>query len=220
MAHATHNAVIEIGGLSIQSSIIRTESAQLAAALTLPVAKAAVNWTAATSTITVADDDAIAAGDWADVFWYSSTSGWGCRYGCDVVSITPNGDNYDVTLANGSGDSLPTQYSYDTYGISPILAPCANVDLAFDGDQIKAAAAHINLGGHCLFKSFDGSGDQGAVHNRLLLPNEAWFYADEMGRTNPLAGDDVVNVVASNLSTTVEATFKLGILLDSDFIPS
>jgi len=215
MANATMSSVIQIGGLSIQSTLIRTEGAQQSAELTLPVAKESVTWTYGTQTVTVATQTYISAGQWADLFWYADGV-LQCRYGCDVVSVTPNGSNYEYVLANGSGTALPATPDDATV----YLAPCANVDMLFDGDQIKAIAAHCDKGGHCLFKSFDGSGDQGDVHNQLLLPNEAWFYADEMGLTNPLAGVDVVNVVASNLSTTVEATFKLGILLDSDFIPS
>lgn len=129
-----------------------------------------------------------------DVFW---TGGY--RYGMDAVV-----DGNDVTIDSGSGDNLPAE------GATVIVSQQVSVDFAVDGDNIDLIFAHSPARASLDFQDSVGT-SLSAVE---LTANQLWYYKADSGYANPLTGNAVATVKASN-GTTTAATLSLAATYDS-----
>jgi len=208
MPQATYSPSLQVGGVSIQKSVVRTGDHPNPYEITLPVAKALTSW--------VKTDSNTAAGNLAgghgyssgkfDVYWTSG--GGGRRYNVDGT-VTVNA----LALDGGSGDNFPA--SADT---TVVVTPQTTINTAIDGDSIQIIGLAQEVAdqsavskAHITFRDADGD----AITDIDLTANYPVVYDIAGGITNPFTGDPIVIAYASQSSTTYEATLKILSLEDS-----
>ena len=94
MATATNNSYINVGGLTIQSTVTRTASGQISHDVTLPAGKAGTLTTRTddnTGVATLGTGHGIVQNDVVDVYWAA-----GVRYGMDVTAVNGNAVTVDA----------------------------------------------------------------------------------------------------------------------------
>jgi hypothetical protein len=118
--------------------------------------------------------------------------GW-CRYGC---AIDFTGDNGAVT--GGAGDALAD---------GPVVVTAAvSLDVTFDGDNAVLVGVSSSEQTHVRF--VDSNGAVIGSGKSLLLAGGAWGWAFGIA-ANPLSGNAVAAVLASNGSAANPANLKL-----------
>jgi hypothetical protein len=199
MPTARQTAVYELAGLTIASTIEKTESAQIGPTITLPAGQAG------TLTTRTADDDGeatltdtptVSNGDVADVFWDG-----GVRYGMDVGVVVGN----VVPISSGAGDVLPAAST------ALVVTERVPISLAFDGDDVEMIAATCDQRAHL---EFEDAGALPIYPIELAAADQAWSWIADTGWANPLTGNAVATVQAAN-GTAAAATLQLGVLYDS-----
>lgn len=199
MAAGTVQIVAQIGDVSITQTISRDYEGSRTDQGTLPAGNAGSLTTrtdANTGVATLSEGHGIETADQVDVFW----SG-GSRYGMEAtVSVN------DVTIDGGGGDDLPAEAT------ALVVTKRVPIDVAFDGDDLKllvmgCAEARIRV-------TFEDSGGS-ALMSRDLPAGEPWFWAADMGVTNPLAGGAVASIQAANGNSATAGTIKIGAKIDS-----
>lgn len=204
MPSGSINTVVSIGGISMSSTISRTESGQIShQPSALAAGKESTDWSktdANTGDATLASGHGISSGDMVDVYWPD-----GVRYGMNasVASLV-------VTVDGGAGDDLPVD---DTV---MVVSPIVQIDSDFDGDLVSILGVMSTKRGHVNFRSVETSGVGGALLAQELLANEAYTWASNIGVTNPLTGDPVARIDVSNGDPDDEATIKIVALYDSE----
>ena len=200
MPTATNSSYISIAGITIQSSQSRTASGQISHEVSLPVGSAGTLSTRTdddTGVATLSAGHGLVFGDVVDVYWDG-----GVRYGMDVTAV----DGNDVTIDLGAGDVLPAQ---DT---ALVVTKVVVIDTDFDGDLMEMIAAASTKRGHIAFRDSTPT----VLKAVELTANEAWAWATGTEITNPLAGNPVNDIRASNGDASAAATLKLGVLYDSE----
>ena len=191
---------ISLGGISVQSSIMRTESGQIAHEVTLPAGKAGTLSTRTSDTAgvaTLAADHGITTGMMVDVYWAA-----GVRYGVTVGTVSGT----SVPLSDsGAGDVYPAAST------AIVVAPVTVIDTDFDGDLASMIAALTTKRGHIDFRTAAASATAAE-----LQANEAYTWASDTGVVNPLASDDVASIRMSNGDSSGTATGKVAVLYDSE----
>ncbi len=194
------NTVAQIGGLSMSGLITRTGDASLAHQIALP------KGTAGTLTGRTDDDTGVATlesghglqnADTVDVYWDG-----GMRYGMDAQVA---GDA--ITLDGGSGDNLPTH----TPPTAVVVTLQVQIDSDFDGDNVKMIVALCDQRAHIDFQD-GGSASLAAVE---LQADEQWYWVDDQGIANPLTGNPVDDIFASNADPASAATLQVAAIYDS-----
>jgi hypothetical protein len=135
MPTAKITSTLSIGGVSMYSSITRTEEGQIGQEVTLPKATAGTLSTRTdddTGVVTLASGHGLRVSDVVDVYWDA-----GIRYGMDVTAV--NGDDVSVNL--GAGDVLPAQDTAVT------VSKQVTVNTDFDGDDMVMIGALAVLPG-------------------------------------------------------------------------
>ncbi|MCL4198987.1 MAG: hypothetical protein KJZ69_15975 [Phycisphaerales bacterium] len=188
----------EIGGAPLGATLPRTADGSIRQGpITLPAAEAgtlSTRSTDTTGTLTI-PGTTLQTGDKIDVYWDG-----GRRY--DVVVGTVAGDS--VPISGGAGDILPAQDTAVT------AAEQVAIVLAFTGDELVAIGAKLGERGHLSVR------DTGVTALSIdLVKNETWFWLDGQQIANPLAGDSVDGLMASNASSAASAVLNLGVLYDS-----
>ncbi|MEP0848614.1 MAG: hypothetical protein HRF50_17550 [Phycisphaerae bacterium] len=136
--------------------------------------------------------------DVVDVYWAA-----GRRYGMKVTAVV--GD--DVTVENGTsagGDTMPAVSTAIT------VAEQMTLDTDFDGNKLVAIGALCNQRGTLGF--FNAGGTR--VLTVDLTAREAWYWVNGSTAANPLAGQVVDKVVATQNDTAAD-DLNLGMLYDS-----
>jgi hypothetical protein len=190
---------ISLGGISVQSNVVRTEAGQIGQEVTLPAGKAGALTTRTSDTVgeaTMATGHGITTGALVDVYWDG-----GVRYGVTVGTV--NGQAVPLT-DSGAGDVLPADETPIVIGLVTVI------DTDFDGDKAAMLAALTTKRGHVDFRTAAAS-----AHAAELQANEAYQWASDTGVTNPLASDDITAVRMSNGDSTGTAVGKLGVIYDS-----
>jgi hypothetical protein len=126
--NVTYAASISGGGLAIQSSVIRSGSASISLAETLPAAKTGTLSTRTndtTGTLTMVAGHGLTTGAIIDLYWAG-----GNRYGVVVGTVATN----SVPISGGDGDNLPIA----TTAITAVVQQ--NVNIFIDGDETKIIA--------------------------------------------------------------------------------
>ena len=191
-----------VGGLSIQSTVTRTASSQIGheSAPQLPAAKAGTLSTRTddnTGVVTLAAGHGLEMGDVVDVYWSGSGN---YRYGMDVTAV----DGNDVTVDGGAGANLPAQDTAVT------VAEQVTIDTDFGGDLVKMIVACATYRGHIAFRDATPT-----VLKEVELPaGESWAWVADQGIANPLAGNPVNDIKASNGDSSGPATLRIGVLYD------
>jgi len=202
MPTGTISQTASVGGLSIQSTVTRTETGQIGQEVPLPAANAGTLPTRTgdgAGTITLEAGHGIQAGDVIDIYWDG-----GLRYNVTVDTVVGNDITFDDTPA-AAGDVLPAQDTAVT------VSKQTTIDVDFDGDLLKMIVACSTYRSHIQFRD-----DTPTVLKAVELPaGEAWSWVSDQGITNPLAGDPVNDVKASNGDSSAAATLKIGALYDS-----
>ena len=199
MPTATNSSYVNIGGLTIQSSLSRAASGQISHQLELAAGKAGTLTTRTdddTGEATLSAGHGLQENDIVDVYWEG-----GVRYGMTVGVVVGT----VVPIDQGAGDVLASQ------GSDLVVCKVTVVDTDFDGDLIEMIAAHATKRGHLAFR------DSGGVVLKAveLVAEEMWFWADDTDITNPLSGNPVDNIRVSNGDSAAASTLKIAVLYDS-----
>ena len=121
---------ISIGGISVQSSVTRTEAGQIGHEVALPAGKAGTLTTRTSDTVgdaTLATGHGIETGDLVDVYWEG-----GVRYGVTVGTVS----GLAVPLTDsGAGDVLPADETPIVIGLVTVI------DTDFVGNNVAMIAA-------------------------------------------------------------------------------
>lgn len=196
MSTARITTVAEIAGLSIQGIASREKSGGVALDPALPAAVVAALTTRTdnnTGVVTLPANHGIVNGK-IDLYWAG-----GVRYGMDGI-VTINALAIDL----GAGDNLPDDES------AVIVSNQVAIDVDVDGDLLAALAAACPTRAHLDFQD-DADASLLAVE---IAAGEVYEWHADSEVTNPLAGDVVASLKASNGEATA-ATLKVGILYDS-----
>lgn len=201
MLTATITSSYSVGGIAFVSTASRQAEGQIGHVLTLPAGVAGA--------ISAAGVDGLATGhgildtDTVDVHWDDPTDGsHKCRRGLAVDTVAANAITFDNDPA-AEGDALPAE---DT---AVVVSLRVTVNTDFDGDDVEVVAARCTQRAVVDFRAAAAS--LAAVK---LPAGEAWSWMSDQGAANPLTGDPVDTVVASN-GTVTEATLNLGALYQS-----
>lgn len=199
MAAGTVQIVAQIGDLSFDATLSRDYEGSRTDQGTLPAGNAGSLTTrtdANTGVATLSEGHGIETADKVDVFW----SG-GSRYGMDATV-----DGNAVTIDGGGGDDLPDE---DTALVVTKRAP---IDVYFVGNTLKLLIACCKQ--RRVRLTFEDSGGA-ALFSRDLPAGEPFYWASDQGVTNPLAGETVASVQASNGESSGEGTIQVGAKIDS-----
>ncbi len=213
MPTGTIQIAASVGGLSIQTSISRSGSGQIAHEVPLSAAAGGTLKTriANDEGVLTLSGHSLAVDDVVDIYWEG-----GVRYGMTVTEVT--GDDVTVGGQNtssssgtpeptgGAGDSLPDQYD-------PLsAAKQVPVDTDFDGDKLEMILLVSPKRSH-----FDFQDTLGASLEIGELPaNEPWQWISGVGVANPLAGSSVDQLRLSNGDSSGQATVKLALIYNSN----
>jgi len=187
-----------IGGVSIQATIVRTAEGQIGQDVELPAAKAGTLSTRTddnTGVAAMSNGHGIQTNDVVDVYWAD-----GVRYG---MTATVSGNN--VTVDGGSGDVLPAQ------GTALTVCVEVEINLDVDGDDIEMIAVSATKRSHLVFQT-SAPADLLALE---IPANEGWEWFSGGPVSNPLTGNPIDRVVASNGDSTAASTLKIGLLYNS-----
>ena len=190
---------ISIGGISVQSSVTRTEAGQIGQEVTLPAGKAGTLTTRTSDVVgeaTMATGHGITTGALVDVYWEG-----GVRYGVTVGTVS----GLAVPLTDsGAGDVLPADETPIVIGLVTVI------DTDFVGNNVAMLAALTTKRGHVDIR--DAAASAKAVE---LQANEAYTWASDTGVANPLASKTVAMARMSNGDSTGTAIGKLGVIYNS-----
>jgi len=204
MNYGTIQQTASVGGLSIQSTVNREAEGQIGQSIALPAAKTGTLSTRTSDTagtLTLEADHGITDSDVINIFWLDADGVYHCAYGATVGTV----DGNDVPFTGASGDVLPAED--DVITASEVVV----IDVDFDGDLAEMLAAGCDKLSHIAFRN-DTPTVLAAV---MLLEREGWSWASDQGVANPLTGDRVNDVLASNGDATAAGTLQIGVLYDS-----
>lgn len=174
----------DIGGVSMNSTIVRTAAGQIGHEVTLGAAQAGTLTTrgsATAGTLTLGAAHTIQTADVIDIYW----SG-GRRYNVTVGTVSGT----SVPFSGGAGDNLP-----DTLPTTATPVTCMKqvvIDTDFDADLLVAIGAKCTEIGHLGF--YEDSTLRLSVD---LAASSAWFWIDGGTAVNPLAGFNITSIVAT-----------------------
>lgn len=205
MATATLNLTLSVGGVTVQGTVVRTAEGQISQDVSLPAADIGTLSTRTNDTdgeLTMTEGDhVINTGDVIDIFWTDGSDVERCAYGATVGTVNATA----VPFTGASGDVLPTQ----DYAITADVLIDINVD--FDGDDVEIIALQSTRQGHFDFQDVSNA----SLAEDQLKAGEPWFWAKDTGASNPLTGNPVDSLLATNGNGVNAATLKLGVLYDS-----
>jgi len=118
--------------------------------------------------------------------------------------MTVTGVAYDVvSLDGGYGDDIPAPDSGATVAV--VVTVPQTYDVTFDGDNLVLIGVGTSRQSRVTF--FDSS--NAVLETVYLAANSAWGWASDLGGTNPLAGNAVSYIKASNGNATYTSTIKI-----------
>ena len=204
MPTGTIQQVASVGGLSIQSSIQRTSTGGIGHDPVLPAANAGNLTTRTNDTdgeLTLGADHGITDGQEINIFWTDVDGVKHCAYGATVGTVA----GVAVPFTGAAGDVLPA----DEYAVTASVV--VEIDTDFDGDLLEMISAGSTLLTHIAFRTVAPA----VIKAVLLLPNEGWSWVSKQGIINPLAGELVDHVYASNGDASAATTLKIGVNYNS-----
>ncbi len=192
---------VSMGGQAFSGNTSRDGEGCLTQVVTLPAGIAGAISAAGVDGLVTGHG--IAQSDVIDVHWSDPTDGsHKCRRGITVDGTATNAITFDETPA-GEGDELPAE---DTEVVVSVQVPIVS---AFDGDQLMIVAAKSGTRSIVDFRTSAASSLA-----QKLVAGEPFTWATDQGVTNPMAGDDIASMVASNGAVTA-TTLYISALLNS-----
>lgn len=193
-------------GGTIGAAVSRTADGGGSREVTLPAGKAGTLSTRTdndTGILTVGSGHGILDTDTVDVYWNG-----GMRYGVDVTGVTAT----TISIDAGSGTNLPIATT------AIVVCKQVQINADIDGDALvilgmMAAFAALNSTSKCHADFQDSAGD--SIEAVDLNANQPKAYDITGGDTNVFTGDPITKVMASNGSSSADATLKLMWLADS-----
>jgi hypothetical protein len=190
----TYEVIISALGITIQSNVTRLASQGIEPVdVDLPAGKAGTLTTRTNNTdgaATLSAGHGILTADVVDIYWDG-----GCRYGAIVGTVAGN----VVPFGSGSGDNLPLATT------ALVVTKQVSLDVTFDGDNLVLIGASASQRSHLTFVDAGGA----ILHPVAIDPGEAWAWVSDTGVDNPLSGNAVASIKASNGSSTNSSNLKL-----------
>lgn len=191
-----------VGGLSIQGNLQREDDGAIAQSPTLAAGKAGTLTTRTddnTGVATLSAGHGIVTNDIVDVYWDG-----GRRYGM-TASVSGNA----VTVDGGDGDNLPAQST------SVVVSKVTTINQSFDGDNagLVAVQSTLRTNGKSCVRFIDAGDNVLAVFD--LVNDEPFMWWSNSSIDNPLGGNAVATIVASNGSSAASTTLKIGLVQDN-----
>jgi hypothetical protein len=198
----TINQQFRISGLQFEGLLTRSGDGGLYRDVALPAGKAGVlsvrGGYGAGTINTLPTGHGLIATDIVDIHWTG-----GCRYGVTVDTANANDIIFDDTPAAG-GDVLPAQAT------AVVVTNTVWVDCIFNGDNVSLIAFMADRAVNVRFDT--GSAVTLGVRRAA---GEPWSWASGQGTANPLTGDAIVYLKATNGASDAATTLKLGVALDA-----
>ena len=194
----TVSSSVTIAGMTITGEVPRSANGALAREVILPAGTAGVSENktdANTGDVTLEAGHGLSNDDTVDVYWDG-----GVRYGMDAQVATNV-----ITLDGGSGDDLPDN---DT---DMVVTEQVQITADFDGDDVQLI--EVGCGQRCHLDFQDSASASLAAVD--VAAGEKWGWAASQAIANPLTGNATADIFASNGSSTVAATLKIGVLFDT-----
>lgn len=201
---ATYGLSISAGGMSIQSSIIRSSTASIAIDETMSAAKSGTLTTRTddnTGELTMAASHGITTGQIIDIY----SAGPVVHRKSTVGTVATNAVPIDL----GIGDVLPA----DETAITAMVRQ--NVNCLIDGDNCKLLAillktvdTTLTTAGHVSF--YDASDNE--IAELDLVANIPRVYDLEGGATNPFTGAPITYARISHAGTSATEVYKFQVL--------
>lgn len=209
MATGILSVTLQIGGETIQKTVVRTGDSVGAVTATIPYGFTVTSWVktdANTAACNLPSGHGYSNGNF-DVFWTESGV-QKVRYGV-AGTISTNA----LSLDGGTGDDFPATA---TSGV--VVCRQVTVNVTLDGDNLSLAGMCMEYTdstatsvGHLTFK--DAASDE--IFAKTTVANVPYPFDITGGQSNPMTGDVIANCYATNGSTTANATLKILQLGDS-----
>lgn len=201
---STYGLSVSAGGLSMQSSIVRTSTASIAIDETMAAAKSGTLTTRTddnTGELTMAASHGITTGQIIDIY----SAGPVVHRKSTVGTVSVNA----VPIDSGVGDVLPA----DETAITAMVRQ--NVNCLIDGDNCKLIAvlfkttdATLTTAGHVSF--YDASDNE--IAELDLVANVPRVYDIEGGAANPFTGNPITYARISHAGTSATETYRFQVL--------
>ncbi|MCK9569991.1 hypothetical protein M0R72_13695 [Candidatus Pacearchaeota archaeon] len=204
MPTGTITKKVTAGGLTLQSTVTRTEEAVIAQSIALAAGVAGEISSAGVDTL--ATGHGILDTDTVDVHWTDAAGVQKCRYGISVDTVSTNAITFDDDPA-AAGDALPAE-NYEV-----VVSVQTPIEIAFDSAQLMLFAAECTQNAHINVLNDDPV----SVYALKIAARDVRHWAEGEGIDNPFTGEDddiIDSIVASNGSTTA-ATLKIVVMYDS-----
>jgi len=211
MATGRISGSITIAGMSFTFEATRTDEGVIHQDTIVPKAYAAVVTSGVCTragVITTTDEaPEITTDDYVDIYWTLAGVDY-VLYNADVSDVTAGA----VTIidTNGLGSVLPANAT------PCIIAVRHMIVSSFLGTNVSIVAMNCNQGkSHIAF--CEGTDETDVVeHLARIVPNgEGWFFADGLGLTNPITGDDITHIFVSTADVAADQQITVGVLYDS-----
>lgn len=209
MPTGTIQSVINLGGVSIASSLSNTAVAQQGGEYPTAAAKAGTletRVTAALGIVELSTGHGLEVDDIVAVIWST-----GYRYGMTVTAV----DGNEVTVSGGAGDDFPDNGYGTSSGVGTLavhVCERTRYDVRFEAGDLEAIAAGSDQVAVLVFTD-----ELSAAYATKIVASGKWEWFDGTGIDNPLTDASVDDVVSVDVyaGATTAATVKLGMLLNA-----
>ena len=190
---------VRVAGLAFSESVAINSDAAIVQDVDVPAAQQATSWildtAGTTGTLTMGTGHTLQTGAVHDLFWNETVNGATVRKGRRAVVLgTVTGDSVPIT-SSGAGDALPTEAT----GLIITVGTRVELDTTVAGDTLQLIVIaskkvfSFSLTTVSLVEEFGRSPCAGCI----------WKWYNGNGEPNPVAGDDITNVIVSQGATEV-----------------
>lgn len=201
MPRGTVSKSMNVGGIGMAGSAVRTKDGQIGHEVALVAADDGVQAGFVgvnECSVTLAAGNVSGDGDIVDVYWEVAGILY-VKYGADSAVV-----GQVATLTGGTGDNF-----IDSVGMAMNICEQIVIDTDFDGDEVEMMAALCDRDSHMEFWV-------AATHDGIkLLALEGWDWIKGGEVTNPVAGVTITDIRVSNGDPDNAATMKIGVLYNS-----
>lgn len=205
MPTATITRNVSIGGMSLPSSINRTEEGSISHEITLAAGKAGEVTADGAGVDGLDTGHGLSVSDVVDLHW-TADGDHKVRYGIVIDASNANDVEFDNVPA-AEGDAVPAENTEVVICVQQVI------DTDVDFNDAKLVSVHCTQRGHCAFTNDDPVTQLGLK----VAADTTWIWNEGEGITNPFIGetDDVMDEINVSNGTVTAATLKIGILYDS-----
>lgn len=199
---STANLTFTLGSVSITSIETRTGAEVASFNITLPIGIAGL-MNGTTSIDALDSSHGFSVADLVDIHWTDPTdASHKCRRGIRVDTSNTNDIIFDEAPA-GEGDALPADGTVVIVGLQITVTAISIV-----GADIVMAASGCDQQSNLDFRTGAAS-----IQSTKHALGSSWGWIKNWGDVNPFVSDTILNLVASNGSTTI-ATMTVAVMYD------